>query len=295
MYKTERTTHHHLPQLLIKDKHQELIGRISLHQGGSLQELQLAGHKLIQPVDGMTYEVTYPSAILFPFVNRIKDGKYRFRESEYQMQINDPEFHNALHGFVCKQQFEVFNEVCTENSVQVELASSFAGADGFPFSFDIILTYTWRAGSLELEMKAVNTGKQAFPFTLGWHPYFYVSDVDACQLAFNADQHFIYDSRQLPVGSEPAIDTNPMELQGKMLDDGYHLTDNSVRLIAPTYQLELTTDSPEAYLQLYRPPYDHVIAIEPMSGGVDAFNNGEGLEILEPGAAVQTTFRLKLL
>lgn len=52
--------------------------KIYLNQGGSLPALTVDRYELIKDMSPMTYEDTYALSILFPFANRIKDGKYKF-------------------------------------------------------------------------------------------------------------------------------------------------------------------------------------------------------------------------
>ena len=41
------------------------------------------------------------------------------------------------------------------------------------------------------------------------------------------------------------------------------------------------------FLQVFTPPYGTSVALEPMTCNVDAFNNGEGLVTLAPGATLE--------
>ena len=52
--------------------------KIILNQGASLQELTLNSVELIKDLEPLKYQDTYASAILFPFANRIENGKYVF-------------------------------------------------------------------------------------------------------------------------------------------------------------------------------------------------------------------------
>ena len=69
---------HNQEYLELYSPNKDSYAKIHLSQGGSLQVLTLNGHELIKDLSPMTYEETYASAILFPFANRIKDGRYEF-------------------------------------------------------------------------------------------------------------------------------------------------------------------------------------------------------------------------
>jgi aldose 1-epimerase len=58
-------------------------------------------------------------------------------------------------------------------------------------------------------------------------------------------------------------------------------------------QLEIYPEKSYPYLQIYTPDHRKSIAIENLSAAPDAFNNGLGLKVLEPGEAA--TFTTKFI
>ena len=50
----------------------------------------------------------------------------------------------------------------------------------------------------------------------------------------------------------------------------------------PEYDFNISSTSKENFLQLYTPVQPNVIAIEPMTGAADNFNNKIGLQTLQP-------------
>src|SRR5688500_9381880 len=47
--------------------------------------------------------------ILFPFPNRIRDGKFTWNGRGYQLPINGPNGRHAIHGFACYRPWRVAN------------------------------------------------------------------------------------------------------------------------------------------------------------------------------------------
>src|SRR5262249_916220 len=43
--------------------------------------------------------------ILFPFPNRIRDGRFSWAGKEYRLPLNDPSGKNAIHGFACRRRW----------------------------------------------------------------------------------------------------------------------------------------------------------------------------------------------
>jgi galactose mutarotase-like enzyme len=57
----------------------------------------------------------------------------------------------------------------------------------YPFEFQILLSYTLRDFSLEVNHKIINTGKKVLPFQIGGHPAFNLHAFPSIQL----EEHFI--------------------------------------------------------------------------------------------------------
>jgi aldose 1-epimerase len=67
-----------------------------------------------------------------------------------------------------------------------------------------------------------------------------------------------------------------------------------VEFITPEYNVKLTASEAITYLQLYTPPAVHAIAIEPMTGVSDSFNNKIGLKELYPKETFQIYWDLEV-
>jgi aldose 1-epimerase len=65
--------------------------------------LNLNNHVVVKDLNPLTYDNTYASSILFPFANRIADGRYDFEGKLYELNINQIEENNSLHGMEYKK------------------------------------------------------------------------------------------------------------------------------------------------------------------------------------------------
>ena len=74
----------------------------------------------------------------------------------------------------------------------------------------------------------------------------------------------------------------PFKLKDVKLDDGFPLETNEIDFSTPKYDLNIKSSSEENFLQLYTPENRNAIAIEPMTGAADNFNNKIGLQTLQP-------------
>lgn len=268
-------------ELCNSDKSSKAV--ICLNQGGRLSDLIFNDIELLADFDPSSYKDNYASSILFPFANRIKDGKYTFDGIDYVLECNEVDKNNALHGLVYDKNFICADSVMTSNYGSVRLQYSYDGAcKGFPFKFDILLTYKMADQSLSLTVEVMNTGNKALPFTLGWHPYFVSKNLNESTISFESNIKFLCDKQQIISGKTTLNLEMPHQLEGVVLDDGYKLQSDIIKFSTPEYRLNLRSNSNEKYLQLYTPKAPNVIAIEPMTGAADSFNNKIGLQTLHP-------------
>ena len=57
--------------------------------------------------------------ILFPFPNRIRDGRFAWDGKEYRLPTNDPAGKNAIHGFACRRPWRVVDQGADASSAWV--------------------------------------------------------------------------------------------------------------------------------------------------------------------------------
>lgn len=282
--------------LEIEDLNKASYAKIHLNLGGSLQELMLLNHHLIKDLHPITYNNTYASAILFPFANRIADGSYVYENKTYQLEINQKEENNALHGLVYNKTFEIIDQKTTPEKAEVVLRyEEHAHSEGFPFTYTIDLLYIFTKDSLDLNVVVKNTDTKTFPFTIGWHPYFSSQDLSKSAVHFKSHQKYVFDERNITQGmNEIALD-QPFLIENKFLDDCFALDSNEIGFETPLYSLALKSSEKDSFLQLYTPPYPNAIAIEPTTGISNSFNNGVGLKTLKPNNTYYINWNLKII
>ena len=266
--------------------------QISLNEGGRLSNLVFEDTQVLADFDASTYENNYASSILFPFVNRIKDGKYTFNNSKYKLNCNEVDKNNALHGLVYNKTFACAKKALTLNDASVTLQyKDYGKHQGFPFKFNIELTYTLNKKGIIVSVNIINKDKKTFPFSVGWHPYFYSKNLDNSTLNFSSNKKYVFDNQQIISGTTDLNIEMPFQLKAVTLDDCYPLKTNEIDFSTPEYSFNIGSTSKENFLQLYTPEVHNVIAIEPMTGAADNFNNKIGLQTLQPNE----TYNMKWL
>ena len=284
MFKIKKTAADKEHFITLHNADHSVYAEVSLHEGARLKTLVFSGVPVIQEEGTIAYEDSYASSLLFPFANRIAGGKYNFKGVNYQFYCNENGGKNALHGLVYDKPFELVSHAVSESRVVVTLGYQAAEpSKGFPFCYDFSVSYTLTATTLAVEVFLSNIDTKEFPFTLGWHPYFYTSDLERSFLHFESSHKIKFDADLITDTLIPCEEMMPFIVADKQLDASFVLKTNTVVFTTPEYKLELKTNTQENYLQLYTPENRKEIAIEPMTGISDSFNNGRGLQILKSG------------
>lgn len=266
--------------------------------GGTLLSLQLKKDDQIHELIAIPYQDKYalkdnpfyPSGLLMPWVNRVRNGNYSFLGKNYQLPINETNLGNAIHGFLAHKPFVILQQTINEEIASITLSYNYDGSfDGYPFPFEGYLTYSLDIhGKFEVTIAAKNTGKTSMPFATGWHPYFKLGENLNDQIVyFNAVEKYLSDSQMIPLKAELFSAKEGMKLVEEKPDNVYLLektTDNTVTLIntKKSIALHLTFDATKfPYFIAFCPENEECIALEPMTGNTDCFNTFEGLLTLE--------------
>ena len=279
----------------IEDAQKTAYAKICLNLGASLQELTINNLHIIKNLHPLTYDITYASSILFPFANRIEDGRYTFEKKHYQFEINQTDENNAIHGLVYNKTFELIDQKTTKDEAMVKLKYDEQNyAKGFPYTYTVILKYILTKDSIDLNITVKNTDTKTFPFTIGWHPYFNSSDLFKSSLSFKSNETIFFNKRNITLGIKHIDIDDEFMIKDKTLDDCFVLDPNEILFETPNYSFVLSSSEKDSFLQLYTPAHPNTIAIEPTTGVSDSFNNGIGLKILKPNDAYNIYWNIKL-
>lgn len=104
---------------------------------------------------------------MVPFGNRVRDNSFSFGGRNYTLEPNTAWDPHYLHGDGWQAEWTVVGQ----GDGEVELAFSHMGK-GTPYHYEVLQRFTIADGALELWMSVTNSGAEALPFGLGWHPYF---------------------------------------------------------------------------------------------------------------------------
>lgn len=277
---------------------------IRAETGASLIELNLSGITLIDLPGSSNHPLAsnpyHPSALLTPWVNRVRNGNYSFKGKNYQLPINEPALGNAIHGLLARVAFKVVQQ----SDASVTLEHVYKGEEPqYPFPFTFRITYLLLdEGGLEINFAAQNTGSSAMPFACGWHPYFSFPGTDATDLSikFHPTSRFLSDSQMIPLKEENLNGKTQFIFSQEKVDHVFRLEafeKHVTELIDHKNQRSLFLEQSSVtfpFLVVFQPDGYNSVAIEPMTANTDAFNTGDGLIELAPSESFSGQIRLSI-
>ena len=140
--------------------------------------------------------------VLIPFPGRVADGRYSFDGQTYQLERNDKEGPNAIHGFVRAMPWRVREVDQVGVTLDIALEADTFGPKGYPFSLSVSLTYELDRVGLSCSFAVRNAGQQAAPVGIGFHPYFTVGTalVDEAEVMIPGAGYLEFNDRLVPTG-----------------------------------------------------------------------------------------------
>jgi aldose 1-epimerase len=238
---------------------------------------------------------------MFPWPNRITDGKYTFDGVEQQLSLTEPTRQNAIHGLTRWANWSLVSSAANG----VEVGHVLHGQPGYPHQLELRIRYELSDG-LTVTASATNVGASAAPYGYGTHPYLSVGrPIDECVLEFGAEQWLeVSPERMTPIGLGP-VEGSPYDFRGGRVIGDLDIDNAFTGLGGGSWTVtlsdpdsgaksRLTSDTP--WMQLYTGNAigRTALAVEPMTCPPNAFITGHDLVVLQPGESHTTTFRVSI-
>lgn len=278
--------------------------------GGALASFCWRGYDVLRPTPEAARAAgdvrgfaCYP---LVPYSNRIAQATLALGTGTHRLARNFGDHPHAIHGVGWQRAWAL--EAHEPARVRLVLDHIPAGdaALAWPFAFHatqaLFLTPLREGAMLTLTLTIRNTDARAFPFGLGWHPFF---PRDATtELGFAAESVWETDDTRLPT-SNIALPPDwrfdpPRALGATTLDNGFAgwRGDAQIRWPRTGCRALIEADRACSHLVVFIPSGRDYLAVEPVTQMTDAFNRaarGEpdtGTRWLRPGEARSCTMRI---
>ena len=274
-----------------------------LDNGGTVTSMVLGKDKreILYNDSGIEYESNplFRGRFLFPFNDRIPEGRYSFGGREYHLDINNPEDGSAIHGFMYNRRIKLLS--LEEAKAAVYWSTGEDEIPGYPFSVSLTIDFSLSPGRVDIGFTVKNEGSTAAPFALGWHSYFRTLSSSVLTAAFPC--YFRIDDTFLPVGDCVSVygteydfsrgrSPGEMTAGGRILDNTFSAPEKGgVVLDNGDYKVSISQKN-FPYTQLFIPPDGESIAIEPITSKPNSFNSPEVLT-LSPGNVYTAQVRIE--
>jgi aldose 1-epimerase len=276
---------------------------------GALRVLRHRGRDLIVPFPAGGPIPDFRGIIAAPWPNRIPDGRYTFDGVNHEVPVNEPERACALHGFAFGKAWTLESR---DNS-SVKLSCPLEPTSGYPFSLHLTAHYRLSAEGLHSLVTAANTGVDAAPYGVCPHPYLLAgpAPLDEWTLQIPADSFLeVTPDRLLPVATRTVAGhefdfRTPRAIGSTKIDHAFTAVafdnDGCAQLTARDpggTGVGMSWDRSCPWLQVHtadkQPPFPTRLglAVEPMTCPPDAFNSGQDLVRLEPGATHEASWSI---
>lgn len=233
---------------------------------------------------------------LVPFSNRIAHGRFRFDGRDVALPPDRLGLPHAIHGHGWKAPWRV------ERADQAEAVVAFDHEpDAWPWAYGARQTYGLDADGLTVTLSLENRSDRPMPAGLGLHPYFPRPAGTTVRVA--VDRFWRGDATNLPVEQVAASDTMrtgaAWTVGDQVWDNCFAGWSGTAVIAMPSAGLEITieADPPFGHLVIFVPEGRDFFCLEPVSHANNAVNlktEGTGPHILEPGAVLTGTIRIRV-
>jgi aldose 1-epimerase len=256
--------------------------------GGGARSWTVDGVELLASFAPGTRDGAFAGKPLMPWPNRLRDGRYAFEGGEHRVELSEPENGTALHGLTLSSRWRASRT----SPHAITLTHQLRDRQGYPFALDLAVGYELDHGGVVVTLRATNAGARRAPFGAGLHPYLHVGGDVTLQVP--ARTRVPVDDRLLPTGPPAPVSGTDLDfrharrLGDQRLDICFADLERSATGVASitlggARRLVVWMDDAFHFVQVFTT--DGALAVEPMTCAPDAFNTGDGLLVLEPGAS----------
>lgn len=274
----------------------EIIGNDYIYaevhsKGGYVNQILVNGKKILKKADDV-FNMHGGIPILIPYGDLIKDAKYKFMGKWYYLPRNAyfaNNYKDSIHGFVRSKELYVNERSSDYISLEANVSDP-----GYPTILDVNLSYKVMKQSFDVNMKITNIGQNEAPIVAGAHPYFLVSH--PWRLFHTGKIKMLnYPDGIFPDGTMLEYNFNSLENTERLNLDNTFYGGGSIKLESGLSTIILERRNMD-YFEVYNGPFagKNSVALEPLTGAINAYNNGIGLKILSPGEALECGFTISI-
>lgn len=243
--------------------------------------------------------------LLSPWANRIDGNAFFANGKKYLLNeglgnVRYDGHHLPIHGLAAyATQWRVIKKDNSSVTSRLEPWKDPDWMAQFPFAYAIEVTHRLHGGSLEVATTVENLSSEPMPLSLGYHPYFQLSDSprDDWKVHLAARESVVLSDLLVPTGERKPLDfPNPYPLSGHVLDNVFTgLTGGDWVLEGKKQKIAVKFGPKYPVAIVYAPKGGSFVCFEPMASLTNAFNlahsgKDAALQSIAPGGSWKESF-----
>jgi aldose 1-epimerase len=274
-------------------------------QGMACVSLCHRGVELLRRVDDLAADAASGHVagvpITHPWANRLSRWGYAAAGKSVELDPASPLLHHDWNGTVIHgvpwSRLPFVPSDATSNAITATLDWTSAPLLAvFPYPHALRLQATLDPGGLTIATTLLAHDDGPVPVSFGFHPYLGIPNLPRAQwrLTLPAMQRMQLDERLIPTGRRMPFPAMDQPLDAMAFDDGFALgTEQAVFAISGGgWRIAMEFLRGYDHAQIYAPPDNDLIALEPMTAPANALVTGDGLRIVPPGGRYDAVFRI---
>jgi aldose 1-epimerase len=241
--------------------------------------------------------------LLYPWANRLATARFMAAGTPVELDPDSPLLRRDERGLLnhgvpwARLRWRLVH--ASETDIVARL--QWAGREllsVFPFPHSLELSATLRPGGLTIRTTVFAAPDSALPVSFGFHPYLGIPGLPRAswQLSLPPMRRLLLDDRRIPTGNEESFGGFQGELGGHTFDDGFAIEGDkaTLKISGAGRRIEVELLSGFSHVQVFAPPGQDLIALEPMTAPANALASGRGLRVIEPRGRFDAEFRISV-
>ena len=269
--------------------------------------LQHAGREILALPGGLAaYRRGHVTGLplLAPWANRLAERSYRVADVAVDLEgidLNLDDFGLPIHGTMTAQPgWEIVGAGTERDAARLHARFDFGDRpdllDSFPFPHQLDIEVRVSGGELQVATTLRPSGSRAVPASFGYHPYLRLPGCPrrTWHLGFPSRRHLALDGRGLPTGEAHDEPAERAAIGSRTFDDLYMLgSDRAFTLESESEHVTVRFGSEYPFAQVYAPPGQAFVCIEPMTAPTNALLTGE-CPMIAPGDSFRAGFTISV-
>jgi aldose 1-epimerase len=198
----------------LEDQKNQIVVSIITSVGMIAYEMKVKGQNVLRGPASIDEFRAKPAGLpgiplLAPWANRLDEQAFYANGKRYpfDMELGNVNGAIPIHGFMTRtDQWQVIEEKTDGKaawvSARLDTSKQSAWMKQWPFAHTIDVTYRLQDGTLEVLTKVTNNAAEPMPVSLGWHPYYQLTDSprEEWTVSIPARSWWRLDYRKVPTG-----------------------------------------------------------------------------------------------